>query len=78
MDTWALGLSLWVCLFGDHPFWDGSENESSIEAKIVTLPISFEDRECSKEVQEVLHGLLDKDSAKRLEIESVLALDWFK
>ena len=78
-DTWSVGVILYMFLVGRAPF-DGKTNEEIINSiKTKTLDEKNEKLlQRSPEVRDLIKGLLDKDTNKRLSAKEALNHEWFK
>jgi len=80
-DMFAIGIVLYICLYGCHPFDpDGDLEERDIASNIKNSRWSFDDRRAkiSMEAKNVLQGLLDSDPNTRLSAENLLHNKWVK
>lgn len=84
-DIWSLGVSLFVMLFGRHPFSVRLDDRLSIVGRFMELVdaiqnevLQFDGVEISEELQELLLKLLDRDPDKRPTTEEILECDWVK
>jgi len=75
MDIWALGVSIYCCVFGKLPFPGETENDmiESIRNQEVKIP-----EECEDDLKQALITLLTKDPANRPTISQVQEMPWFK
>lgn len=82
-DVWALGVSLYVMIYGHLPFFDLSNDAYYLTqlAKISTMiqesPVEFDpDVEVSDDLRDLFEKILDKNPDTRLTIEEVLEHPW--
>lgn len=76
-DAWALGVILFLMLFGYYPF-DGSK-DSEIVNKIINHKHKFPDHiSVTKIALSLLNGLLEKNSQMRLEMNDPLFEQWYE
>lgn len=76
IDIWALGVILWMMLFGSFPF--DSKSNSEVLNKIVKEPHKFPSNICiSKSCTNLLNGLLEKNQHLRLETNDPLYDEWY-
>ena len=60
IDIWALGVILWVMLFGSYPF--DAKNDSDVLDKIIKEPHKFPNSiGISKSCTNLINGLLEKE-----------------
>lgn len=77
LDIWALGIILYVMVFGYHPFKEKSTAESIksiIEKKVKFSP----DVPVSPEFKDLIRKMLDKDPKKRINMFKILNHVWFE
>jgi serine/threonine-protein kinase 11 len=70
IDIWASGVTLYNMISGRYPF-DGSNNYTLFESIMrceYSMPL-----EADSQLADLLYGILEKDSAKRLTIEMISA-----
>jgi serine/threonine protein kinase len=71
VDVWALGITLYELLFGTVPFIDRTNKKTM--KRIVNGPLTIPKvPEISKDLKEILEGMLTKDQYKRWTIDQVL------
>ena len=78
-DTWSVGVIIFMFLTGHAPF-DGKNNEEIINS-IKTKDLNLNDEKLLKhspEVIDLVKGLLEKDTKKRLSAKEALNHVWFK
>lgn len=78
-DMWALGVCLYVMVTGRYPFGNEVMSGSNVELfdAIRNEELVFPKR-ISKEVREVLEGLLERDCLERWEVQDLRASAWLK
>jgi len=77
VDVWGIGVIAYVLLCGGLPFFDRDEIE--LMNKIVSKPVTFTSKrwdKVSKEAQDFIKKLLEKNPKKRLTIEQAMAHPW--
>ena len=78
-DTWSVGVILYMFLTGKPPF-NGKTNEEIIYS-IRTKPLDEQNEKLmhrSPEVRDLVRGLLEKDTKKRLSAQEALNHIWFQ
>lgn len=76
IDIWALGVILWLMVFGSFPF--DSKSNSEVLYKIVHEPHKFPSNiTVSKSCINLLNGLLEKNQHFRIETNDPLYEDWY-
>eukprot|EP01025_Chloroclados_australasicus_P035441 TRINITY_DN3608_c1_g1_i2.p1 TRINITY_DN3608_c1_g1~~TRINITY_DN3608_c1_g1_i2.p1 ORF type:complete len:878 (+),score=72.97 TRINITY_DN3608_c1_g1_i2:7096-9729(+) len=74
-DIWAMGVCLYVMVFGKLPFSGDSEND--IYEAIKTQPLEFpENEDVSEELLNLLTKILVKDPLKRITLYDIMYHDW--
>lgn len=68
---WAFGVSIYVYMFEEMPFW--GETPDAITHEIETKVLSYEDRQVSQGFVELMTALLDKDPDSRPSIREAKA-----
>lgn len=74
-DIWALGVTLYVFIFGVMPF-DGntlSELHANIATRQLTFPSSMY---VSEELKDLLTRMLEKDWTQRISLPDIMAHSW--
>lgn len=80
-DHWAFGIMVYEMISGEHPFYyEGLSNAELFD--LVTKTEAFPCEKASKECQELLNGLLEKDPTQRLGVlagkeRDILKHAWF-
>ena len=74
-DIWALGVLLYVMLYGKYPFDD--ENKAVLFDKIRTREPRYDRREVSQEALDLMKEMLYKDPTRRPEATKILDHPWF-
>ena len=74
-DIWALGVLLYVMLYGKYPFDD--DNTAILFEKIRTKEPRYDRREVSQEAIELMKEMLCKDPEMRPEATEILDHPWF-
>lgn len=69
-DIWALGMTLYCLTFNNLPF-QGGDTELSLMENICKVEISYDSREISNELKELLEAMLAKDPLKRNSLEEL-------
>ena len=69
-DIWALGVLLYVMLYGKYPFDD--ENKAVLFDKIRTREPRYDRREVSQEALDLMKEMLYKDPTRRPEATKIL------
>lgn len=75
VDTWAIGIVLFLLLTGDYPF--NASNREKIEQKIRQNKIDYDKYEFKPEALDLLKNILVSDPEKRLKLEEILEHEWF-
>ena len=77
LDVWALGVILYLMVFGQYPF--DAQKESDIVNKIIRETLKFPNNILlTKVCYTLLQGMLEKNQAFRMDINDQLFEDWFK
>lgn len=69
-DIWALGVTLYILVFNRFPF-DIGKTEIDLLESICKFELSFEGREISSELKQLLLMLLEKEPTKRATLEEI-------
>lgn len=75
VDIWALGVTLYVCLVGTVPFGNPDGGSWDIYEAILKHPLKIPEN-ISSACQDVIRRLLEKDSKKRIDMETLRAHPW--
>jgi serine/threonine protein kinase len=76
IDIWALGVNLYLMLFGVFPF--DAKNEGDIHGKIINDPLKFPEKiTISKSGYNLLNGLLEKNQNLRVDTNGELFDFWY-
>merc|ERR1719420_418282 len=74
-DMWSLGVCLFIMLNGQAPF-KGSDKKSLFDNILFQSKIKFHSRGISKEAKKLVFDLLQRDPARRFDVDKALAHDW--
>ncbi len=81
-DVWALGVILYILLFGRHPYdFDTSASEEEVAEQILTMQPNFSDPICdtiSPTGIDLLKSMMHRDPDKRPTCQRALSHDWFR
>ena len=69
-DIWALGVTIYILAFNRFPFETGL-TELDLMQKICEFKLSFEGREISDDLRNMLTILLEQDPAKRASLNDL-------
>mgnify|MGYP000975177721 CR=1 FL=1 len=76
IDIWALGVNLYLMLFGVFPF--DAKIEDDINGKIINDPVKFPEKiPISKSCFNLLNGLLEKNQILRVDTNAELFDLWY-
>ena len=73
IDVWALGITLYVFIFGRPPFM--AQSEFAIYEEIRTTPLTFS-HPIDPQLESLLRALLEKDPAQRIRLDDVFTHPW--
>lgn len=68
-DIWSMGVTLYCLRFGHIPF--EREGVLDLYQAIKEEPLNCNKRECSEELQDLLHKILNKDAASRIKMPEI-------
>lgn len=75
IDIWAMGIMLYCMVYYNFPF-NGSDH-AEIKEKIATAEVKFPTTHfTTKEMKDLIQGLLQKDHAKRMNLSEIQQHDW--
>lgn len=67
IDIWALGIMMYLMLFGEFPFY--STHEDELVRRIVEDPLAFPVDICvTDQCKDLLNQILEKDTEKRIDL----------
>ena len=76
-DIWAIGICLYIFIFGEFPFDSDSESETGTKTSEKNYEFPFDPK--NKNSEKLLGDLLNKDLNKRIvDIDELLNYDYFK
>jgi len=76
IDVWALGVILYLMVFGSFPF--DSKNDGEILSKIIREPHKFPSNiTISKTCVNLINGLLEKNQHLRLNTNDPIYEEWY-
>ena len=75
-DVWSAGVVLYAMLYGTVPF--KASNISELQQQVIKKQPGFSGEIISPKAIDLLQLILNKDPAKRLTTEQILAHDWMK
>ena len=80
VDVWSLGCTMHLLLSGVPPFWDANRKEQI--RLVCKLPLDLVSKpnlsRLSSKAKDLLKAILEKNPAKRLNIDQVLAHPWLQ
>ena len=77
-DEWSCGILMFKLLTGYHPFEGDDKNEIVFDIMNDNLEDEFMNLKVSKECKDLLKKLLNKNPDKRIKVEEILELNYFK
>ncbi len=81
-DVWALGVILYILLFGRHPYdLDASASEEEVGKRILTTQPNFSDPICNMTSSagiDLLKSMMHRDPDQRPTCQSALSHHWFR
>jgi len=76
-DIWAMGVSLYICVTGEYPFW--SENRQEMYKQITKQELDFSPFPfVSEDCRHLLKWMLSKDWRERPTIAQIRAHTWYR
>lgn len=77
-DIWALGVTLYTCIFGQVPWLCSDGNRDTLFSRIQKEPLVIPTN-CviSQSLRQLLHQMLEKDVKRRLPLEQLQNHEWF-
>eukprot|EP01065_Artemidia_motanka_P010799 TRINITY_DN15784_c0_g1_i1.p1 TRINITY_DN15784_c0_g1~~TRINITY_DN15784_c0_g1_i1.p1 ORF type:complete len:934 (+),score=86.47 TRINITY_DN15784_c0_g1_i1:70-2871(+) len=75
-DTWALGVTLHLLLGGKVPFGAGCTSVLTLQTRLEEDTLDLSDTDLSPEARDLLHGLLHKDPALRMDVNAAHNHRW--
>lgn len=75
-DIWSAGVVLYAMLYGAVPF--KASNMAELHRQVIERQPSYKEEELSPEALSLLKGILEKDPARRLNSDQILAHKWMR
>ena len=74
VDIWALGITMYALIFNKLPF--NAESPIELLDTILQTEIGFGDRNLSKGLHDIIHGMLERDPKQRWDMQKIKSCEW--